>query len=152
MKHIELTQGKVAIVDDDDYDILNQSPWYYCRGYAKRSIDINNKQTTICMHRIILNTPDGMETDHINCNKLDNRKVNLRVCTHAENQCNKRKYKNNTSGHKGVVIRGRKFVSQIKHNNKLIHLGTHSTLEQAARVYNKAALKHYGEFASLNNI
>lgn len=152
MKCIELVSGEVTIVDDEDYKELNKHNWYYSKGYAKRSLYADKKQTTIAMHRIILNTPDDMETDHINCNKLDNRKENLRVCTHAENQCNKRKYKNNTSGHKGVVIRGGKFIPQIKHNNKLIHLGTYNTLEQAAEIYTNKAKELFGKFVYQDTI
>lgn len=152
MKTIELVSGEVAIVDDEDYEELNKHSWCYCRGYAKRSIYTTDKKTTICMHRVILNTPDSMETDHINCNKLDNRKENLRVCTHAENQCNKRKAKNNTSGHKGVSIRDGKFIPHIKHNNKQLYLGTYNTLEQAAEIYNNKAKELFGKFVYQDTI
>src|SRR5574343_411505 len=93
MKEIQLSQGKVAIVDDEDYDYLNQWKWYAAERkcgiwYATRNIRKDGKVRIIPMHRVILNTPKGMDTDHINGDGLDNRRSNLRSCTHMENICN----------------------------------------------------------------
>src|SRR4030066_2184242 len=103
MKEIKLTRGKVAIVDDEDYEWINQWKWH-CngQGYAERHCDIPGKRTMIKMHRLILNTPNGMETDHINHNRLDNRKSNLRVRTRSQNAINTPIRSSNTSGKKGV--------------------------------------------------
>jgi hypothetical protein len=167
MKEIPLTKGKVAIVDDDDYEYLRQFKWYYADRYAARGQWIgdirysNGKQKlkTIRMHRVIMNTPGGMETDHINGNKLDNRKENLRICTGVQNRRNRVKYKNNSIGYKGVFIKKKhknktfeSICAQICVNKKIIHLGTFKTPEEAAKAYNEAAIKYYGEFAQLNEV
>ena len=92
MKQIELSQGKYAIVDDDDYQELNIYNWYFNNdGYAVRSVEISKgKRTKQRMHRIITNCPDGFEVDHANHDKLDNRKSNLRVCSSSENSHNQK--------------------------------------------------------------
>ena len=87
-KEIPLTQGKVAIVDDTDFDWLNQWKWYVLnkrpRYYAARSVGPRGKQTRIYMHRFILDPVSGMEPDHINGNGLDNRRANIVACTRSE--------------------------------------------------------------------
>ena len=107
MKSIALSQGQYALVDDEDFPSLSKHKWFAHRDghtyYALRNINIGkNKSTTIRMHRIILNTPDGMHTDHINGDGIDNRKGNLRICTKQQNDMSKRKYKKGTSAYKGV--------------------------------------------------
>ena len=158
MKEIELTQGKVALVDDEDYEYLRQWKWYYgCEGgknksgYAVRSIT-NPKRALIFMHRVIMSTPTGMETDHINCNKTDNRKENLRVCTRLQNKKNNPLMKNNKTGYKGVSINNNRYKVKISVNKKQIHLGYFDKVEDAAKTYNLAALKYHGKFARLNEI
>ena len=158
MKEIELTQGKVALVDDEDYEYLRQWKWYYgCEGgknksgYAVRSIT-NPKRALIFMHRVIMSTPTGMETDHINCNKIDNRKENLRVCTRLQNKKNNPLMKNNKTGYKGVSINNNRYKVKISVNKKQIHLGYFDKVEDAAKTYNLAALKYHGKFARLNEI
>ncbi len=90
---IQLTKSKYAIVDADDYDFLMQ--WRWCigeDGYAVRGAlksDKLEKRKNILMHRVINNTPNGMETDHINGDRLDNRRENLRSVSRSENQRNK---------------------------------------------------------------
>lgn len=84
MKTIELSDGYLTIVDDEDYEYLNQFNWQHS-NYACRGIRINKKLTVIQMHRVIMNAPKGMVVDHINHNKLDNRRSNLRIVTTAEN-------------------------------------------------------------------
>jgi len=151
MRTIDLTQGQVALVDDEDYEYLNQFNWcYYRTGYAGRSSKISlGKRYVILMHRQIMNTPDGMDTDHINHNKLDNRKENLRVCTGAENLCNR--YKWEGKKYKGVYIEYGKYIfASITKNRKQIRLGSFPTLEDAARAYDKAAKEIHGKFALLN--
>ena len=157
MKKIKLTQGKHALVDDDDFEFLNQ--WRWCAHkqrngifYAVRSSDTKQKRMMGWMHRIVLNTSKGMETDHINNDGLDNRKINLRVCTRSENLCNRARFKNNTSGFKGVSWYKpyEKWTARITVNQKTIFLGYFNDLQQAALAYNKAAVKHQGEFAQLN--
>lgn len=151
-KTIELTQGKYAIVDDEDYEYLNRFDWYYNANYAIRSVRINRKKKAVLMHRVILNTPEGMLSDHINHDTLDNRKINLRICTRAQNGMNSYKSKHNKSGFKGVHKFRDKYRAQITFNKKVKTLGFFETTIEAAQIYNKAALKYHGEFAQLNEI
>jgi formate-dependent nitrite reductase cytochrome c552 subunit len=107
------------------------------------------------MHRLIINNNDSkMHTDHKNNNPLDNRRENLRICTNSQNQMNTKVQINNTSGFKGVVWNkiAKKWVAQIKLNNKLKNLGYYINIKDAARAYNAAAIKLHGEFAKLNEI
>jgi hypothetical protein len=101
-KHIQLTKGLFATVDDDDYETLNQWKWHASshghKWYALRGARSNR----VRMHRFIVNAENGMDVDHINGNTLDNRKSNLRICTHAENTRNRRGRSTNRSGYKGV--------------------------------------------------
>ena len=153
MKEIQLTQGKVVLVDDEDFDWLSKSNWHYSKGYAVRtSTKESGKQRTILMHREIIKTPDGMETDHINGNGIDNRRENLRICTGSENRRNKKRNRKNISGYKGVCFykRDKNWRVQIDVRKQHIFLGYFDTAEEAARVYDDAAKKYHGEFANLN--
>src|SRR5574341_305184 len=98
MKEIKLNNGSVCIVDDDDYEDLNKYKWKVSKwGYAVRELQRNGKWSTILMHRVVNRTPVGMVTDHINGNKLDNRRFNLRTCTTTENNANRSKEPGKTS-------------------------------------------------------
>lgn len=156
MKVIELTRGQVAVVDDCDFAELGQWNWYYSQGYAKRNIpDGPRKQKGIFMHVAIMSPiPKGFECDHINGQKLDNRRCNLRVGTHSQNQFNRGKYKNNTTGAKGVFCRKKAktptFEAGIRINGKRKYLGCFPTLQEAKAAYDKAAIELHGAFARLN--
>ena len=156
MKQIKLTQGKYALVDDEDFEYLNQFHWSVDgSGYPQRAIKINGKHRPIRMHRDILKLNAGEHADHINHDKLDNKRTNLRKCTQQENNRNMPMLKTNTSGYRGVYekkdkFRNNKWVSEIHVNNKKIHLGLFKTPEDAAQAYNKAAQQYFGEFARLN--
>ena len=159
-KEIQLTKGKVTIVDDEDFEYLNQWKWSTNsakpeRFYAWRNKRIDGKVNMIYLHRFILNITDRkIYVDHINNNSLDNRKVNLRQCSHSENERNKDKTKRNSSGFKGVCFDKscNKFCSLITVNKKRIWLGYFIDPIDAAKVYNEAALKYHGDFAKLNEI
>ncbi len=155
MKTIELTQEKVAIVDDEDYEHLNQFKWYFHNvGYAARTIYNNGKQGIVLMHRLINDTLEGLDTDHINHIKLDNRKDNLRTVTRSENQHNRLKNKKGSSIYKGVCWYGalNKWSAYIRVNGNKIHLGYSDNEKDMAIAYNKAAIKYHGGFAMLNDI
>lgn len=153
MKEIMLTQGKVALVDDEDYERLNQFKWYasFERGrfYAAKGVWNEGKHTTIRMHREIMNNPTGMDIDHINNNGLDNCKENLRICYRQQNMQNQRKaQQRNKLRIKGVHWRedAKKFRAGIKSNGKQIWLGYFNVLGDADSAYRKAEEKYFGEF------
>lgn len=153
MKEIPLTQGKVVLVDDDDYEKLNQFNWFaHWSGWGWRALRnkwVNGKGETIFMHREILNAPKGTQVDHINGNSLDNRKENLRFCTNQQNSFNRQAQKNNKLGIKGVSWKKshKKFMARIKVGEKVIHLGHFDSAIKAALVYQEAEKKYFGEFA-----
>jgi hypothetical protein len=152
MKQIPLTQGKFTLVDDIDFEWLNQWKWYAIKDrntfYAVRMERSENKRKVIWMHREILGVLAGFETDHKNHNGLDNQRINLRSCTRAENQHNRFMQKNNISGFKGVSWsnRAKKWWAQIKFNRRVIHLGFFISKLEAAKAYDNAAKKYFGEF------
>ena len=152
---IKLSQGLVAIVDDEDYKYLNQLKWFVSGGkkkYASRHHYVNGKDKIIRMQHLIMKTPKGKLIDHINGDSLDNRKENLRICTKADNNRNVGIRKDNKSGYKGVNYREshKKFRAYISLNRKIFHLGYYNTVKEAALAYNEAAKKYHGEFAFLN--
>jgi hypothetical protein len=152
MKKIKLTQGKYTTVDDEDFVSLNKYKWYATKKfktyYAVRSLKNGSK---IQMHRVILNTPENMETDHVDGDGLNNQKNNLRACTHSENQSNKSKYVNNTTGYKGLswCERNKKWLVRISVNKKRFYLGHFKSKKEASEVYNIACLKKHGKFAKI---
>lgn len=155
-KEINLSQGKVAIVDDADFAELSRSKWFVtANGYAIRNIRTGLlKYTNETMHRVIMNPPAGMDVDHINGNKLDNRRANLRICTRSQNLRNSAAHSDNASGFKGVswFKPAQRWKARIWVDNKEKHLGYFDTPEAAALAYNEAAKKYHGEYARLNEV
>jgi hypothetical protein len=156
MKYIQLTQGKQALVDDEDYEYLNQWKWFYNNGYAWRKLRISSQKgdagrIVLSMHRVINKTPDGFYTDHINGNKLDNRKSNLRNVTRSQNLANSKLRKDNSSGCKGVYVRKRYksiyYEVEITINNKSIFVGYFTNKVKAIKARKEAEIKYFGEFA-----
>lgn len=125
MKEIKLTQEKLVMVDDEYYDELSKYKWYARKDlhtyYAQRKEkQSDGKWKIIHMHRVILNTPIGLKTDHIDRNGLNNQRINLRIVTHQENMMNMRKRKDNTSGETGVYFQSRdkKWYAMFNYKNK----------------------------------
>ena len=150
MKEIQLTQGKSTIVDDEDFPYLNQFKWYHAQGYAA----IKRNDRVVRLHKLILNIPKNYEIDHKNNDKLDNRKENLRICTHAQNVKNRSLNSNNTSGYKGVdfsKIAG-KWRARINLNGKSISLGYFRNKLEATFAYKQGAFKYHKEFANFGRI
>lgn len=136
-----------ALVDARDYVKIAQYRWYVSSyGYAARK----DKRRFVFMHDMIADPGPGLTVDHRNHNLLDNRRRNLRVCTWAENQRHRRKFKNNTSGYKGVSFQAGKWVARITADYKSHYLGRFATAIEAARAYDEAAVRLHGEFAHLN--
>lgn len=158
MKYIELGgyRGGYAMVDDEDYEYLNQFKWSQdWHGYAQRHIvRSDGTKGTIQMHKDLIPVSKGMVRDHIDGNRLNNTRSNLRVCTQKQNSYNRTKHLRNTTGYKGVslVANSTSFRAYIKVNYKQINLGCYSTVEEAAAAYNYAAIDYYGEFARLNEL
>ncbi len=161
MREIKLTQGKVALVDDEDFEAVSQFKWYATVKdgriyYACRKTTINGQRIIIHMHRLLMGLDKGCAKviDHIDGNGLNNQKCNLRICTIQQNCQNRKSQKNNTSGYKGVSFDKQylKWKARICAKDKRTVIGYYVNKEQAALAYNEAAKKHYGEFASLNQI
>lgn len=147
---IPLTKGKVAIVDEADAEMVSRYRWCYLNvGYAARHERIDGKDRMILMHRFLLGASSEQLVDHINGDGLDNRRVNIRLCTKADNQRNQRRNNRNTTGYKGVSFdkaRG-KYIASIHVIGTQIHLGRFSTAEEASKAYEDAASRYHGEFA-----
>lgn len=123
-----------ALVDDEDYERLSKYTWrLHSKGYATRSSSTNGKETRLMMHREILETGE-FQVDHIDRNKLNNQKDNLRIATNSINQFNKGKQKNNTSGTPGVFWDRSKKIwrARIQIDGKRIELGRFKTVDEAA--------------------
>ena len=152
-KEIPLTQGMVALVDDEEYDRLVTYTWWASkkatgRWYAMAKID--NKM--VYMHRLIVNTLPGFDTDHINGNRLDNRRANLRTCSRSQNNANRHLEVAHTSEFRGVswCESIKRWVAQTKHNGKHISIGVFESETEAARAYDFKALELFGPFAHFN--
>lgn len=156
-RRIPLTQGKVALVDAADYDSVSRFKWhahkdnstFYASRAGKRKEGKCGK--TISMHRFLTN---WAMTDHIDGNGLNNQRRNLRPCTSRQNSANYRKPAGGTSKYKGVSWSkiGKRWQVFVRKNGKPTYLGLFESEIEAAKVYNGAAIREFGEFARLNEI
>lgn len=169
MKTITLTLGCEALVDDEDFERVNQYKWLahlnhnvlYGGRRAKKIEREHGSPQHIFLHRFILGTKPGISVDHIDGNGLNNQKSNLRECTMSQNIANSRRRRDNTSGYKGVHWhKGYKYPSgawrirpkwsaRISLKGKRISLGYFTTKEEAAKAYALAAKKYHGEFSAI---
>ena len=162
MKTIPLTQGKETLVDDCDYEYLMQWKWYYRPdhkgGYAVRMSKCNGKRVTIRMQRVIAERMGlqivGKEVDHTGGSKLNNSRSKLRIATTRQNCANKSISRNNTSGFKGVSWNRqyKKWRVSIGVNWHRVYISRYDDKLEAARAYNVAAKKYFGDFAWLNRV
>lgn len=154
-KEIPLSKGKVAVIDDCDYHRLSEYEWYCLDPpksktfYAARNLPGGGMTS---MHRAIMGDPDGKCVDHVDGDGLNNRRENLRVCSHKENIRAQRPQEGRSSQYRGVswYKRLEKWRAAIKVDGKEIWLGVFREEDEAAEAYDRAALKHFGEFAYTN--
>lgn len=154
---IYTNKNEEILIDDEDYFLVKDYTWCksnkgegYARSRESRLKHPDYKQKQVTMHRLILGiTEPKVQIDHVNGNKLDNRKDNLRICNCSQNQANISVHKRNKVGYKGVRFKAGKYEVNIW-KDKSIYLGRYKTLEEAAKVYDKAAVELFGEFARLN--
>lgn len=161
--------GRVALVDDEDYELVMESPtmwrvkarqrkygspvFYAWRSHIASKGVVRARLAHQAMHRLILDAPADLFVDHINGNGLDNRRCNLRLCTNSQNQQNRRAPKHAPlSEFKGVTWHrsAAKWQAQIKLHGRNIYLGLYESEIEAARAYASAAERHFGEFAFTN--
>jgi len=156
MKEIKLTKGKVALVDDNDYEWINQWKWYANKigntYYALRTSREDDRRVEVCMHRKILGLEfgDGLVTDHINRNGLDNQRENLRITNKAGNAHNSKLPISNTSGYKGISWnkRDKYYETYIAINGKRIRLGYYRDIQKAIQARLRAEKKYKKEILS----
>lgn len=153
-----MTKGQYAIVDDADFDWLSQWKWYAQVNesggfYAARRI---TRGKLIYMHRVINDTPEGLNTDHRDGDGLNNQRHNLRTATQLQNMMNRRGKKRGTSKHKGVYLsvgsnKSKIWAAGIRINGRLKFLGRFATEDEAGQAYANAAKTHFGEYANIQS-
>lgn len=148
---VPLTQGRFAVINEADSESIDRFCWHWFKGYACRRVtDDRKRQKFVYMHRQILGQP--AQIDHKDGDRLNNRRANLRFCSTSQNQQNRVRLSTNTSGFRGVTrhrSRG-KWQAAIKLPGKSIYLGVFDSIEEAARAYDTAALRRFGDFARPN--
>lgn len=151
-----------VLIDDEDWELVSKFSFFIHKVknnfsyYVRATTGKFPNRKTLLLHRMIMKASPGTIIDHINRNGLYNRKNNLRFATRTENYRNAKVRKHSITGQKGVGMRitkkGIKYYARIKVNKKSFHLGSFSTIKEAAQAYNEAALKYFGDFARLNKL
>lgn len=153
MKEIKLSRGQIALVDDEDFEAISKYKWALGKdGYAisSRRKGKGLGHLNFKMHRVVMNAQKGQIIDHANRNPLDNRKENLRFCTHSQNSANTNGSGRNTSGYHGVNFFNRPSPKKWRASIAGELIGYYLDPRTAAFMYDQAAKKHFGEFARLN--
>lgn len=153
-KQIELSRGKIAVVDDADYLELKNKHWFFNSGYAATYLGHGRKnRKQITMHRFIIfgDSDSELEIDHRDGNRLNNCRSNLRIATRSQNGANRGITRNNSTGYKGVTYeKQRCLVKKWRAVIKGITIGRFGTAEEAAHAYDSRANELFGEFAKTN--
>ncbi len=149
--------GAFFLIDAGDFDFVSERTWFHGkRGYpvSHTSRKSPEGQKTEPLHKYLLRPDDGFDVDHISGNKLDNRRRNLRVCSHQQNMFNQKLRETNTTGYRGVSYskNAGKYEAYISRDGRKIHLGLFVSAEEAAEVRDNAAVRLFGEYAGLNMV
>lgn len=160
MKEIKLSKEMVTLVDEEDYEWLNQWKWCVCKignnYYATRNVKNKGTQTSIRMHRLIMDAQKGVYVDHVDIDSLNNQRYNLRICTNAQNAMNQKKVLRDrfTSKYKGVSWHksNKRWCANITINRKSNSLGSFKCETRAALAYDKKAKEIFKEYARTNII
>lgn len=161
MIRVALNKELFTLIDDEDFDLVSKYTWHaklsYGTGdyYANATVYTNGKPRKLIMHRLIMGLDfyDGKVVDHIDHDTLNNQKHNLRVCSYANNVRNMNLRKSNSSGFKGVCkTKPSGWKAYIRVNYKRINLGVFQSIIDAAKAYDAATLKYFGEFAATNKM
>jgi hypothetical protein len=149
---IPLPRGSVSMIDSEDARLVLQYRWSSNGKRVARAVKKNEEWFTLWLHRVLLDAPDGVLVDHKNGNGLDNRRSNLRLASHAQNQFNAKKSTGFSSSYKGVnwLHKLGKWGAKITVNYRQIHLGCFTSEIEAGRAYDDAARRYFGQYACLN--
>jgi hypothetical protein len=155
LAYVPLGKGKEAVIDATDVWLVEHRNWSVTvHGYARTAIESDKRPsgTAIFMHRFLIGAPKGTYVDHIDGDKLNNTRANLRLCTMAENQANRSAQSNNKTGYKGVSFckKTGRYRAQLVNESRIYRIGRFDTAEEAARAYDAVAKQTAGEFARLN--
>lgn len=158
MAEFRLSTGEICLIDDEDLSLAADRTWRLTRrangdeGYVTGAFRDQGRKTTKPIHRVIMQPTGDAVVDHINGNRLDNRRCNLRICTHKQNMRNRRPNRGKDHGYKGIYRRPgeSRWHAQINLDGKFVRIGTFDDPQSAAVAYDRAATHHFGEYARLN--
>ena len=150
-KQIQLSKGKIAIVDDDVFSTASKIKWNAHKGHKNKWYAVTKIQgKSIFLHNFVMLPPKGFVVDHINGDGLDNRRENLRIASYSQNSANRGTDIDNKSGYKGVIKIKNKWAAKLNYKRKTIYIGSFDTAELAARAYDEKAREIWGEFSQTN--
>lgn len=152
MRVIPLSDGTPVQVSDEDFEELSKYKWYPS-GSMRHATGRPKGKKCMYMARYIMQPSEGMVVDHIDRNPHNNQRSNLRICTQGQNQRNRAKQRNNSSGYKGVYwsAAAQKWMVLVGFEGKSLYFGLYASKEEAKEVYDREARRLHGEFALTNS-